>query len=155
MTTVRPFQELTVDEKIAFFLHGQKLLLENHPDSDFTIYHHTLPQRLGHIRVIADQYKGLTYQDDNICVLFNHIQLPDPKDPISALRAAKFQPPHKDYNAVSIDFVVFKKLTDCAEWCRNHYKPRIEYAVYVKNGKPQVYKTIELISRALKLPRLS
>lgn len=148
---VRPFQTLTDEEKIKFFLHGQELLLKYHPDSPFVIHKHILSERMEHLKVLAVQYKGLTYQDDNICVLFNKIVVADPNDPITALAQSKYKEPHADYNGVSIDFVVFRELKDCAEWCKRYHEHRIQHVLYVKNGKPQIYKPIDLMKKVFQL----
>ena len=151
-TSVRLFQTLSKEEKIAFFLHGQNLLLKYHPNSSFIIYQRSLQERLAHIKTIAAQYNGLVYRDDNICVLFNKIYVVDPKDPVQALKDSKFKAPVDHYNAVSIDFVVFRELNDCLNWTQNNYEPRIRHVLYVKNSKPQIYQTEELMSKVFKIP---
>lgn len=148
---VRAFQTLTNEEKVEFFLQGQKLLLEFHPNSPFVIHKHTLNERMEHLKVLAAQYQGLTYKDDNICILFNKIYVADENDPVTALAQSKFKPPHANYNGVSIDFVVFRKLKDCAEWCKRYHEQRIQHVLYVKNGKPQIYKPMDLMKKVFNL----
>lgn len=149
---IKKFQSLTRDEKIEFFLKCQELLMKYHGNSDFIIRQNNIEQRLQHAKELVDKYKGFCYMEDNICVLFNKINVGDENDPIGALSTHKFREPVEHYNAVSIDFVVFRDLKDCAEFCKNNYDHRIKYILYVKNAKPKLYKTEQFISRIFNIP---
>jgi hypothetical protein len=149
---MRLFQDLTKAEKIEFFIHGQTLLVNNHQDSDFVIREDNVKERVSHASSLATQYKGLCYQNENIILLYNKIILSGDLDPVAALKAYQWKEPDPNYNAISIDFVVFRELRDCFEWVKSNYDPRIQHVVYVKNGKPQLFKTEALISKIFKLP---
>lgn len=146
------FNNATKEEKLEFFLKCQSLLVEHHPDSPFVFREDNVDDRMKDSRAFLFNYKGLIYMDDNICVLFNKIKRDEGMSAVEVLNKYKFQPPDPDFNAVSIDFVVFRNLKDCAEWTKNQYDPRIKYVIYVKNGTPQFYQTEKLISRIFQMP---
>lgn len=150
---VKPFQSLSVEEKAQFFAHGQSLLIQFHPNSDFIFRQSNVKDRLNEAKSLAHKYQGLCYADDNICVLFNKIVVSDPKDAVATLQANMFRPPHENYNGVSIDFVVFREIKDCMGFCQKQYDPKIQYVVYSKAGKPKIYKTEELMSHVFHMPK--
>lgn len=143
---------MSVAERVAFFLKCQELLLSYHTTSPFLFTQTNAKERLSHAKSLNEQYKGLCYQDENICILYNKVHVEDEKDPVQALKIHKFKEPVQSYNAYSIDFVVFRRLMDCAIWIKNNYEPKIQFVLYVKNGKPQIYKTAPFIARLMKLP---
>lgn len=151
---LQPFHQLHRQDKIDFFIKCQKMLITHHFDSPFIFNKDNIKERLTYAADIFHKYKGMCYSDDNVCVLFNYIKLEDPEDPISALKQHAFQPSTIDYNAVSIDFVVFRELKDCLSFCSTNYNANIQYVIFVKDGKPKVHKTTEFVSRILGVPRI-
>lgn len=155
MLGVKPFQELTNVEKVEFFLKCQQLLRDFHPKSDFIFRENNVAERMRHVAALSAKYKGFCYSNENICVLFNKIYVADERDPVTSLRENMYREPAKEYNAVSIDFVVFRNLNDCMEFSKAQYEPRIAYTVFVKNNQPKIYKTEKFISRILSIPIIS
>ena len=149
---IRTFPSLNKEEKIDFLLHCQKLLIDFHPDSSFIFRKDNVQERLAHANFLASQYQGFCYQNDYLNILFNKIVVTDINEPVSALKNYMLRPPDPNYNAVSIDFVVFRALGDCAEWVKSQYDPRIQYILYVKNGTPQIYKTEKLLAKMFRMP---
>jgi hypothetical protein len=149
MNDVKLFIELTKTEKIQFFQSCQNLLVNHHPSSDFVIRENNINQRIQYAIDFCNKYKGFTYASDKVMVLFNKIKINDPNNPIQAIREHAYKAPASDYNAVSIDFVVFRDIKDCIEFCKNNYDPRIQFIVFVKNGKPKLYRTEQLMSKIL------
>jgi hypothetical protein len=149
---VKKFQDLNVRDKIEFFVKCQDLLSKYHNKSDFVIRQNNIESRILHAKNLIQRYQGLCYMDDNVCVLFNKINIDDPNKPIPALRAHMMKPPIEHYNAVSIDFVVFRNIKDCASFCQQNYDTRTEYVVYIKGGKPKIYKTRDFISHIFQIP---
>lgn len=145
MKTLVPFQSLTRDEKIDFFVKCQKLLVENHPKSEFIFTQENSRERKYWANQLLLKYKGYVYADDKICILFNHVRVDDPKNPKDTLKKMIYQPPAENFNAVAIDFVVFRKLGDCIEFCKSQYVPQIEWIVFVKNNEIKLYKTKDLL----------
>ena len=150
--SMRLFQDLTLQEKIDFFVHGQELLLKHHPDSDFLIRQSNVKERITFAQELMTKYQGLCYMDENIIVLANKVFVTNEHNAVNTLKEHMFKPPVEHYNAVSIDFVVFRQMNDCMEWVRGNYDPRIRFVVYVKNGTPQIYPTEKLISKSLHVP---
>jgi len=151
---LQQFSKLHKQDKIDFFIKCQKLLIDYHPNSPFIFNENNINERMTYAGDIFNKYKGMAYTDENVCALFNYIRLDDPNDPIKALKEHIFKEGAPNYNAISIDFVVFKELKDCLNFCKTNYNGNIEYVIFVKDGKPKVHKTIEFISRILKMPVL-
>lgn len=147
MTTPSLFQSLSKEEKIEFFVKCQSLLVAHHPDSEFILTKENWRDRIGFARNFIERYKGYCYADDNICVLFNKVKIIDPKDPIKALKDHIYQEPAIDFNAYSIDFVVFKKLADCLGFCLAQYSPQIVYVLFVKNNEVKLYEAARLLDK--------
>lgn len=145
--SVKLFTELRKAEKVDFFKGCQELLIKYHPNSEFIIRENNLNQRLQYAIDFCNRYKGYTYASDSVKVLFNKIKLTDPNNPIQAIKEHAYKEPRSDYNAVSIDFVVFRAINDCLEFCKENYDPRIEFIVFVKNGKPKLYRADNLLSK--------
>lgn len=143
------FNELSEAAKADFFVKCQELLIQHHPDSPFIITKENWGTRRPNMLVLLD-YKGFCYRNNDVCVLYNLIRVEDPKDIPRIVRETFFQPPHPDYNAIAIDFVVFKELKDCLEFCKTRYEPRIANVVYVKNNEPKVYPTDKLLAHLAK-----
>lgn len=151
---LQQFSKLSKLDKIDFFVKCQDLLIKYHPDSPFIINKGNLKERLTYAHDIFNKYKGMCYTDEYVCALFNYIRIDDPTEPLESLKKHQFCDPTINYNAVSIDFVVFKDLRDCLGFCKTNYNSNIEYVVFVKDGKPKIHKTVDLMNRALKVPFL-
>jgi len=150
---VTPLQKLSVEEKARLFVHAQKLLVQHHPRSEFIFREDNVGIRMKQVKELVSQYKGFCYADDNIVVLFNYIMVTDDQDAVSALQAHKFKEPSNPFNGVSIDFVVFRKLQDCMDFCKANYNPDIRHIVYSHEGKPRIIDTPTLLSKTLRLPK--
>lgn len=133
------FTEATDLEKVDFFVHCQKLLIKFHPQSPFLCRRDNIKQRIQHILNFFNNYKGLCLWDENVCVLYNKIVVTDDKDPVYALRTNMFKPADPNYNAITIDFVVFRTMEDCKNIVPSVYEPRLQYAIFVKNNKVKIY----------------
>jgi hypothetical protein len=146
------FQNLTNEQKIDFFVKCQTLLIEHHPHSEFLFTETNLKDRKDFVYKFFHKYQGFYYQDDKVCILYNKIKVEDEKDPIKAIKDHMYRKPVADYNAISIDFVVFRKLEDCFAFCKTYYEPRIAYIVFVKNSAVKLYKTDKLLSSLSSAP---
>lgn len=138
--------------KIEFFLNCQDLLITHHPDSHFLLRKKDIEKKIPYVQDFYHKYKGFCYQDANISVLYNHIIIADPKEPVEALKNNMWKEPHAEYNGVSIDFVVFRNIMDCLGFAKSHYDPRIKHVLFVKNNQPKIYETQKLVSRTFHLP---
>jgi hypothetical protein len=150
--STKPFQQLSIEDKARFFVHIQSLLVKYHPNSDFIFRQDNSVKRIAQAKDLFVKYKGLCYADENIAILFNKIFISDPTDAIKALRENMFQPPNENYNGVSLDFVVFRSMNDCLDFCKSQYDPQIRHIIYSKTGRPQIYRAEDLIARTLHLP---
>jgi hypothetical protein len=151
MIEIQPFQGLRRDQKVDFFIKAQELLIKYHPDSEFLFRQNNAQERLKIAKDLMAKYKGMCYADSNVIVLYNKVMVNE-LDPITILRDHMFHEPSNPYNAVTIDFVVFRELTDCMMWVKNQYDPQIKFVVFVKNNQPQMYRTEKLISKIFNMP---
>ena len=151
---LQQFNKLHTKDRIDFFIKCQDLLIKYHPDSPFIITKDNLKERLTYSNDIFNKYSGMCYSDANVAALFNYVKLNDPNDPIKALKEHQFKEPTVDYNCVSIDFVVFRHLHDCLGFCKTNYNSNIEYIIFSKDGKPKVHKTMDIMTKVLKVPYL-
>jgi hypothetical protein len=87
-----------------------------------------------------------------VCALYNHIVVTDPKEPERTLRAHLYQQPAADYNAVTIDFVVFKELKDCQRLIQAAYDPRIQYVLFVRHNQVKLYPIVDFLQQILSIP---
>ena len=149
---VKAFQQLSIEDKVRFFVHIQSLLVKYHPNSDFIFREDNTVKRLEQAKDLVVKYKGLCYADEHIAVLFNKILISDTTDAVKALRENMFQPPKDNYNGVSIDFVVFRSMNDCLAFCKSQYDPQIKHIIYSKAGRPQIYRAEDLIAHSLHIP---
>ena len=148
----KTFKDMTAEEKIDFFVYCQKLLVEFHPDSPFVCRQNNVQSRIQHIKDFIHNYKGLCYQDDNVCVLYNKIVITDPSDPVLALRTNMYHEPNPNYNAVTIDFVVFREIKDCMTFIKTNYDPRIQHVLFVKNNKVKIYPIVNFLTQMFNIP---
>lgn len=147
----KEFTQLTINEKIEFFVHCQKLLVEFHPTSPFVFHQGNIQDRIKHIKSFTTYYKGLCYQDENVCALYNKIFISDISEPEQAVKAQMYQLPAENYNAFIIDFVVFKHINDCVEFVKTNYNNKIQYVLYVKNNKVKLFPVINFLSQILNI----
>ena len=143
---VTRFQRLSNEEKIEFFVKCQELLTTHHPTSEFLFTKDNLESRKNFVLDFVNKYKGFVYYDENICILYNKVFVKDPNDPVKVIKDHIYQEPREmDYNAVSIDFVVFRQLTDCIGFCRAQYNPQIAYILFVRHNEIKLYESQKLL----------
>jgi hypothetical protein len=141
------FENLTISEQIDFFAQCQRLLIEHHPHSEFLLTKENFTQRKEYALTFIKKYKGYAHADNAICVLYNKIYVADPRNPIKVIKDHLYAGPRTlDYNAISIDFVVFKQLADCMGFCKTHYNPQIKYVVFVRHNEVKLYTTEKLLN---------
>jgi hypothetical protein len=145
------FTELTAMEQIDFFVQCQKLLVEFHPSSSFVCRRNNIDWRKYQIQAFLKNYKGMCYWDENVCVLYNRVVVSDPKDPIRVLKNNIYHPPDPNYNAIIIDFVVFRSLQDCQTFVHENYDSRVQHVLYVKNNKVKIYPVVNFLSQIFNL----
>ena len=146
LTQVTRFQALLMSDKIEFFAKCQELLVKHHPTSEFVLTRENFEERKDYALDFIKRYKGFAYADDNVCVLFNKVRVEDPKNPVKVIKDHLYQEPREiDYNAVSVDFVVFRQLEDCIGFCRAQYRPQMEYVVFVRHNEVKLYPTKRLL----------
>ena len=133
------FQSILLGEKIDFFIKCQELMLKYHPDSQFIVREKALPKTLEAFSDNIIKYKGYCYKDDNICVLWNKIIVSDSKNVNRAVKENAYKPPQDNFNGVSIDFAVFRKISDCFLFIKNNYEPQMKYVLFIREGKPKLY----------------
>lgn len=137
MTTL--FQSLDQNQKIDFFIQCQKLMIKHHPGSSFIIREKNLNKALDSFCANINQYKGFVYSDANICVLWNHIFVEDPKNINKILTDNAYRPPNPAFNGVSIDFAVFRKMEESLLFIRQNYQPQIKHVLFIREGHPKLY----------------
>ena len=146
------FRELPVKDKVEFFVQCQRILIENHPSSPFVCRANNLEQRLSHMRGFINQYKGFVYTDENVCTIYNKIVVNDVHDPTASVKAYMYQPPDPNFNAIMIDFVVFRNIKDCLAFVKTNYDPRIQYVLFVRHNKVKLYPVVKLLAGVLDMP---
>ncbi len=103
------------------------------------------------MRHFVQNYKGFCHQDDNVGALLNRIIVPDPRAPEHALRAAMYQAPAEHYNALSVDFVVFRDIKDCASLVKSYYDSKVQYVLFVRHNKVKLYRTLDFLQQILNM----
>jgi hypothetical protein len=146
---LQPFQKLSKQEKIDFFIKIQKMLIINHPNSPFIFNKNNLKERLQYCGDLFHKYNGFSYSDENASILFNYIKMEDEKNPIESIKKYSFQSPAPDYNAIVIDFAVSKNLKDYLDFCRKVYNSNIQWVVFIHKGKPTIYRALDYITKIL------
>ena len=141
-----PFQSLTTIQKIDFFVKCQELMLKYHPNSPFVVREDSLKQSLDAFANNINRYKGFVHSDENICLLWNYVHISDEHDENRALVENGYKAPHPEYNAVSMDFVVCRKVRDYYEFIKQYDEPRIQYILSVKYQKAKIINKSKLIS---------
>ncbi len=149
---MRSFPKLSKEEKVDFFVKCQSLLIEHHPESEFIFRYENLHERKTFVGNFIDKYKGYCYQDDNVCLLVNEVKIVDPANPAKSLKDHMYKEPVADYNGLTIDFVVFRHMTDCFDFVKTQDNPRIEYLLFVKNNQIKLYNKAKLVERLANVP---
>jgi len=139
------FQSLNLDDKVDFFVKCQKLMINYHPNSSFVIKESSLDQSIDVFVNNIQKYQGFFFYNENICVLWNHIIISDPQNIKQAIIDNAYKAPSAQYNAVSIDFAVFRKISDCIDFIKQNDEPEIKFVLFIKDGKPKIYKKDDLI----------
>ena len=143
---------MSVGEQVDFFVHCQQLLVQYHADSEFICRQDNLPNRLLQIKAWVNKYKGICYQQDNVCVLYNRIVVTDPQNAVQSVSAAMYKPPDENYNAIMIDFAAFRDIKDCVTFVRENYDPRIQYVLFARHGKIKIYPVVDLVAQIFNMP---
>jgi hypothetical protein len=146
------FQQLSAEEKVEFFLKCQELLMTHHPSSPFLCHTGNIKERVKHIQSFVSNYKGYCYKDDTVCALYNKIVVTNPDEPELALRANMYKEPAPNPNAITVDFVVFRDIKDCAKFVQLNYHHTIQYVLFVRHNKVKLYKTLGFVQQILNMP---
>lgn len=146
------FVELSPQEKVEFFVTCQRLLVAHHPNSQFVVRKDNVQTNLHYIKTFLANYKGCVYQDDNVCVLYNYLYLTNVGEPELDVRARMYQEPAEHYNAMMVDFVVFRELKDCLAFARLKHDPKLSYALFARHNAIKVYKILDLMRGIFKVP---
>ena len=139
------FQSLNQDAKIDFFVKCQSLMLKHHPDSPFIIRESKLDKALDTFHNSINRYQGYVYSDDNICVLWNKIFVTDANNPNRVVTENAYLPPHPNFNAVSIDFAVFRKMEDCFIFIAANHEPQMQHVLFIREGKPKIHPLEQIL----------
>lgn len=145
MEAPKLFNNLTNEQKVDFFVDCQKLLIKYHSNSDFVIRESKLNEAIDVFINQINKYKGHYYNDDNVCILWNHVYISDPNDSQGELIKNAYQEPNPNYNAVSMDFVVCRKSSDIINFINNYNEDRIQYLLSIKYGRAKILKKEDLI----------
>jgi len=148
----KAFVELTPVEKVEFFVHCQRLLTAHHPRSSFVVRKSNFKERLEHMRTLLANYKGKVYQDEQVCVLYNYLVLPDAREPETAVRYQMFKAPADPYNAIIIDFVVFREMRDCLTFVKDIVEPKLQHVLFARHNRIKVYSVVDLLHSIFKVP---
>lgn len=139
------FQSLSIEERIEFFVKCQEMLIKYHSSSGFVIRENTLEKAVASCQGNIHKYNGFVYSDDNVCVLWNHIKVSDSSDVQRILKENAYQPPHPQYNGVSIDFAVFRHIKDCLDFVKKNQTPQMEYVLFIREGRPKLYPISDIL----------
>jgi hypothetical protein len=140
-----PFQSLTRDSQVDFFVRCQSLLLKHHVNSPFVCRVNNMAARLNHMQHFVNNYHGFCYADDHVCVLFNHMLITDPHAPEQSFRQALYKPPAVPYNTITVDWVVFDQLVNCGELIKRQYNTNVQYVLFVRHNKIKLYKALDFL----------
>lgn len=145
MNAPKLFKNLLSEEKVDFFINCQKLLINHHSDSEFVVRENKLNEAVDIFINQINKYKGYYYNDENVCLLWNHIYVSDPNDCEGELIKNAYQEPNTNYNAVSMDFVVCRKSSDIFDFIKNYDEDRIKYLLSVKYNRAKILKKEDLV----------
>ncbi len=146
------FQSLTPEERIEFFVNCQQILANHHPDSPFAFTTANLSARKNYFKDFYNKYKGFSYTDNNVCILFNKIYVGDPRDPVVAVKSNLWKEPSERFNAYLIDFVAFDLIENCLNFCRAQYQEKIKYILFARHNDIKIYETQKLLNKLNNLP---
>lgn len=139
------FQSLSQKDKIEFFVNCQALMLKHHPASNFIVKESRLAKTLEIFQDNIQRYKGFVYSDDNICVLWNKIIVTDALNVNRVVTENAYLPPNPNFNAVSIDFAVFRKIEDCFAFIKNNHEEKMKHVLFIREGKPKIYPIEQIL----------
>lgn len=143
---------MSAREKVDFFVHCQKLLIDHHPNSEFICRRSNMQDRLKQIKAWVEKYRGMCYYDDNVGILYNKLVIGDVSDPVSAVKYHMYQPPAENYNAVIIDFAAFNDIKNCFPFVRENYDNRIQHVLFARHGKIKIYPVLGIVQRIFNMP---
>ena len=142
---INPFATLSQEQKVDFFVKCQELMMKYHPTSPLIVREDALEKVLDVFYNNIQKYQGYYYMDDNICVLWNHILINEPNDAKRALVENAYKQPNPQFNAVSIDFAVFRKMSDCLDFIKSNNNNLIKYVLFVRGGNPKIYPIEQIL----------
>jgi len=148
----KPFDSLSNTEKIDFFVRCQDLLLKYHPNSPFLFRKDNAKDRLAFVKPVCEQYKGFAYWDDNVCAIYNKIVVNSEDEAVQAVSFYKYKPPAVPYNAIIVDFVVFKELKDCVTLVAQQFNASLKYILFIRHSQVRIYPTLQFLSQGLGIP---
>ena len=94
MNKVQRLDELSKEEKIAFFQRCQDLLIKNQPDSEFVLKTNT--HNKNYFLDLFLKYKGLAYSSERLAVLFNKRKYTSLEEAQESYWKDLFDPPHEN-----------------------------------------------------------
>lgn len=139
------FKSLSQNEKVDFFVKCQELMLQHHPESPFIIRENSLEKSLDAFQNNIQRYQGYCYTDDNICVLWNKILVSDPINVSRVIKECAYQPPNPNFNGVSIDFAVFRRMDDCFDFINRNKESQMKYILFIREGKPKIHSIDQIL----------
>lgn len=120
-------------------------MVKYHPTSPFIIRQNGMKTALDAFLNNINNYKGFCHSDENICLLWNYVVVADENDENRALIENGYKPPNPDYNAVSMDFVVCRKMKDYLDFIQQYNEDRVKYILSVKYGKAKIVNKDKLV----------
>lgn len=147
MNIKKLFNNLSTEEKVDFFINCQDLLIKYHADSDFVIRENNLEQAVEIFSEQINKYKGFSYSDNYVFILFNYIFIENKELVNEELIKNIYKNPINNYNAISLDFVACRSWSDTFKFIEEVNEDRIKYLLLVKNGIPKIYEKNELINK--------
>jgi trehalose-6-phosphatase len=139
------FYPLSKKEKVDFFVKCQELLIKHHSNSNFIVKESNLEEAADIFMDKIDKYKGYYYFDENVCILWNYVYVSNPNDANGSLIDNAYKEPNANYNAVSMDFVVCRKVSDILKFAKENDSAQVEYLLSIKNGRSKLIKKEDLL----------
>lgn len=139
------FQSISQEDKVNFFVQCQALMLKHHPKSQFVIKEKQLDKALELFKDNIMRYQGYVHADENICILWNKIIISDANNANRAVTENAYLPPNQNFNAVSIDFAVFRKIEDCFLFIKANHEVQMKHVLFIREGKPKIYPIDQIL----------
>jgi hypothetical protein len=107
MNKIQRLDELSKEEKIAFFQKCQDLLMKNQPGSEFVLRTASAHNKNYFLDLFL-KYKGLAYSSERLAVLFNKRKYTSLAEAQESYWKDLFDPPHKNPRCYTVDFITTK-----------------------------------------------